>query len=180
MSDGEKKDILVAGETVTQYFFDSSTQTGTTKDAFLLALDKNSGNVNLVDVFALDKGANVDNGALFEGNLDLHMTQDHNAFMVGNTNLYDPNGASKPYLIERYQIRDDVCEDIRTVVGQRDLVLRQQDYQSTELDITQRKLKIKSAERRLENNVVCDKKIVSNVRACHSKREFCEGDQKSI
>eukprot|EP00751_Fragilariopsis_kerguelensis_P029878 CAMPEP_0170922146 /NCGR_PEP_ID=MMETSP0735-20130129/10274_1 /TAXON_ID=186038 /ORGANISM="Fragilariopsis kerguelensis, Strain L26-C5" /LENGTH=107 /DNA_ID=CAMNT_0011321499 /DNA_START=1001 /DNA_END=1324 /DNA_ORIENTATION=- len=83
-----------------------------TKDAFLLELNKKNGSVNSIDVFGLTDG--VDNGALVPGNLNLHLTQDKHAVIMGNARVENKE-VSNPYLIERYEVIKETFVDERFV-----------------------------------------------------------------
>mmetsp|Transcript_47409 Transcript_47409/g.53824 ORF Transcript_47409/g.53824 Transcript_47409/m.53824 type:complete len:144 (+) Transcript_47409:614-1045(+) len=107
----EKSPVLVAGEATTSKFGLIEMSNGT-KDAFLLELNKKNGSVNSIDVFGLTDG--VDNGALVPGNLNLHLTQDKHAVIMGNARVENKE-VSNPYLIERYEVIKETFVDERFV-----------------------------------------------------------------
>lgn len=104
----ERKKILIAGQTRTNRF--PSTTPGDTEDAFLMELKKGNGLVKTIDVFGLEPG--VQNGALPKGDLDLELSDDKHAVMIGNVK-FPGRRDSQPYLIERYKKVKDVCLDVR-------------------------------------------------------------------
>jgi hypothetical protein len=64
----------------------------------------------------------TNNGALEPGNLDLHLTNDRNAVIMGNTHFRgfsDQPSHNYPYLIERYESIERVCVDVEKKVNKR-------------------------------------------------------------
>jgi len=110
-SQSRRRKILVAGETETTYF-QAGSSSPVTWDAFLMEINANGVGSAITDVFGFVDG--VDNGALTPGKLDLHLTQDRHAVLMGNTKLSpDANTTSYPMLIERYQNPATTCKDKR-------------------------------------------------------------------
>mmetsp|Transcript_13456 Transcript_13456/g.31659 ORF Transcript_13456/g.31659 Transcript_13456/m.31659 type:complete len:563 (-) Transcript_13456:45-1733(-) len=108
--------VYIAGETKTDLFGSPSGNVAT--DAFLLELKKKNGNVRHVDVFGLDLLDDVDigNGELQPGKLDLEVTDDRHAVVIGNTDHpfnNTKNRINQPYLIERYTNTEETCVDDR-------------------------------------------------------------------
>merc|ERR1711935_759137 len=86
--------------------FSASDQRLDTQDAFVLELNPSDGTVQKNEFFGLEDDAQ--NGVLRQGGLlDMHLTQDGHAVVMGNVKLFpvsdtSPINAKKPYLIERY------------------------------------------------------------------------------
>jgi len=117
-----RKMIWVVGETYTWHFRDS--ERPLTWDVFLLQLritaqgypNDSTGRVR-PEIFGLLPG--VDNGALFPGKIDMHVTRRKNpsAIIMGNAILYETTNSTTPttypYLIERYRDVEGRCQDKR-------------------------------------------------------------------
>jgi len=153
MSNSKKTPVLIAGEATTANFATNGLSKGT-KDAFLLELDKKNGNVNSIDIFGL--ADDVDNGALVPGNLDLHLSQDGNAVIMGNARIENEE-VSNPYLIERYETVQETCFDVRLKIEK--LVYK---FPMTNLTIVEKrkvkteKLGVKELEFTLKQKIVCE------------------------
>ena len=127
-----------------------------TKDAFLMELKRNNGNVKVLDIFGLYE--DIDNGALVPGNLDLHFTRDKHAVIMGNTKVpQDPNPASHPYLIERYRKIKKRCEDIRTKTEKFEYDFPMWEVKFDDMKSEASVLELDFKERRLKQDKVCDK-----------------------
>ena len=149
MLSASRKTILVAGETNTKYL---GVNDKGTQDAFLLEVNKKNGKVKRFEVFGFEFGTN--NGALEPGNLDLHLTRDRNAVIMGNTKTKafgDQQSHNYPYLIERYETIEEFCVDTKKNVTKKTYKTRVekvasevQKLDSQKFDINVKKLEMRS------------------------------------
>ena len=168
-----EKRILVAGECTTQGGFNSDPST----DAFLLEIKPETGVAIQRDVFFLQE--NVENGALYdydgfrypvrtEGKLDLHLTRDHHAVIMGNAKVTldeaddaiipTSSGQNNPYLVERYDTVLDKCFDERSDIPTKKYEFARKNARTIKGKIKGRNLKVKTEKVELSQEIVCEKK----------------------
>lgn len=158
-------EILVAGETTTTYF--PTPNDTPTIDAFLMTLRKGSGDVRNIDVFGLDEG--IDNGALSPGNLDLHLSREEYAVMMGNAQLDNNIVHDHPYLIERYPKRKEQCFDVREDIKKGEYDYKITPLQARGMSPNAKNQGFKYKEYDLRQDIVCEKiKAVSGTPMCDS------------
>lgn len=111
--------VLVAGQAETDYFGTGPPLPNA--DTFVLDLDQVTGDVNTIDVLGLGNARGLENGALFPGNLDLHLSPEGHAVVMGNAKFPFDNDRrglqssdpSFPYLAERYVEIQSQCKSRR-------------------------------------------------------------------
>ena len=155
MLSASRKTILVAGETNTKYL---GVNDKGTQDAFLLEVNKKNGKVKRFEVFGFEFGTN--NGALEPGNLDLHLTRDRNAVIMGNTktNAFgDQQSHNYPYLIERYETIEEFCVDTRKNVTKKTYKTRVEKVASEVQKLDSQKFDINVKELEMRPKIQCKK-----------------------
>ena len=133
------------------------------KDAFLLELNKNNGSQRRFEVFGLQ--FSTDNGALQEGrvqgNLDLHLTRDRHAVIIGNTEYprFSPNRPDKkyPYLIERYDTIEDTCVDVVKEVKKKTYKTQMEKVNVEEIGVKPQQIKVKRSNQKIDRRTPCPK-----------------------
>jgi len=145
------KRVLVAGQSKNRFLNDAIT-TPPKDDVFLLDLRYNAGTYRNFELF----GKNDHDGGLYPGNLDLHLSQDKHAIILGNTRSFG-NNSQRPYLIEHYFKKDEVCYDIEVDVDDNTYDFPQFDVTLEDLEPAEDYLFTESHDAKIDNKIICAK-----------------------
>merc|ERR1711935_8396 len=146
--------------------FSASDQRLDTRDAFVLELNPSDGTVQKNEFFGLEDDAQ--NGVLRQGGLlDMHLTQDGHAVVMGNVKLFpvsdtSPINAKKPYLIERYDAIStdpDLTEkcSLRKDIENQQINLNIADVKTELIKPKAIKFKLKWKSKKWKEEVTCEK-----------------------
>merc|ERR1711935_71993 len=146
--------------------FSASDQRLDTRDAFVLELNPSDGTVQKNEFFGLEDDAQ--NGVLRQGGLlDMHLTQDGHAVVMGNVKLFpvsdtSPINAKKPYLIERYDTIStdpDLTEkcSLRKDIENQQINLNIADVKTELIKPEAIKFKLKKVSKKWKEEVTCEK-----------------------
>jgi len=163
----ERPNILVAGESESPEFV-SQVVAGSirySKDAFVMELKPENGSVLKNEIMGLQFDS--ENGVLHPGKLDMHLSQDGHAVVMGNALIPEQDDTdiprpSKPYLLERYDaISNDVDQtrkcSVALQIEKQDVNLPQHEASFAKFKPTWKTFKTDANERKYKEEVICRK-----------------------
>jgi len=163
----ERPNILVAGESESPEFV-SQVVAGSirySKDAFVMELKPENGSVLKNEIMGLQFDS--ENGVLHPGKLDMHLSQDGHAVVMGNALIPEQDDTdiprpSKPYLLERYDaISNDVDQtrqcSVALQIEQQDVNLPQRKASFDKFKPNWKTFKTDATERKYKEEVTCRK-----------------------